>query len=57
MKVGDLVYPWLDSGDCTVALYLGEEFYDWKGELHGAFFCNKQRYFMPIGQLKLVHVS
>ncbi len=54
MKSGDLVYPWSDSGDYTIVLYLGEKFYDWKGEPHGAFLWEGQRYTIAIRQLKKV---
>ena len=54
MKPGDLVYPWADSGDYTVVLYLGRRFYDWKNEPHGAFFWGGQCYTIAIRQLKKV---
>ena len=54
MKVGDLVYPWTDTGDYTAVLYLGREFYDWKGELHGYFFWNGQCHIGAISQLRKV---
>ena len=54
MKPGDLVYPWADTGDYTVVLYLGREFCDWKHEPHGVFFWEGQRYTVAIRQLKKV---
>ncbi len=57
MKPGDLVYPWADTGDYTVVLYLGREFCDWKHEPHGVIFWDGERYTLPIRQLKLAHAS
>ena len=57
MKPGDLVYPWADTGDYTVVLYLGREFCDWKHEPHGVIFWDGERYTLPIRQLKLACAS
>ena len=54
MKPGDLVYPWADTGDYTVALYLGREFCDWKHEPHGVIFWDGERYTIAMRQLKRV---
>ena len=54
MKPGDLVYPWIDCNDTTVALYLGRKFDDWRGEPHGVIFWEGQRYTIAIRQLKKV---
>jgi hypothetical protein len=36
MKIGDLVYPFVDSGDYTIGIYLGREFVDWKFQRYGS---------------------
>ena len=54
MKPGDLVYPWIDCNDTTVALYLGRKFDDWRGEPHGVVFWEGQCYTIAIRQLKKV---
>ena len=54
MKPGDLVYPWADTGDYTVTLYLGREFCDCFHEPHGVVFWEGQCYSIAIRQLKKV---
>lgn len=54
MQVGDLVYPFVDSGDYTIGIYLGREFVDWKFEEYGIVLFDGDTYPIPIHQLKLV---
>ena len=52
--VGDLVYPFIDSGDYTIAIYLGREFFDWRYEPYGIVLFDGDTYPVPLHQLKLV---
>ena len=54
MKGGDLVYPFVDSGDYTIGIYLGREFADWKFQRYGIVLFDGDTYPVPIHQLKLV---
>ena len=54
MKVGDLVYPFIDSGDYTIGIYLGREFADWRYEPHGIVFFDGDTYPVALRQLKLM---
>ena len=54
MKVGDLVYPFIDSGDYTIGIYLGREVADWRYEPHGIVFFDGDTYPVALRQLKLV---
>ena len=54
MKVGDLVYPFIDSGDYTIGIYLGKCFAEWRYEPHGLVFFEGDTYSVALRQLKLV---
>ena len=54
MQVGDLVYPFIDSGDYTVGIYLGIDFAEWRYESHGLVFFDGDTYSVALRQLKLV---
>jgi hypothetical protein len=54
MKIGDLIYPFIESGDYTIGIYLGREFTNWKSEPHGIVFFDGDSYPLPLHQLKLV---
>ena len=52
MQIGDLVYPFIDSGDYTIGIYLGR---CWDGyEPHGIIFFDGDTYPVALRQLKLV---
>ena len=54
MKKGDLVYPFIESEDYTIAVYLRSEFSLWKFEPHGIVFFDGDTYSVPLHQIKLV---
>lgn len=54
MQVGDLVYPFIDSGDHTIGVYLGIDFGEWRYEPHGFVFFDGDTYSVALRQLKLV---